>query len=58
MNKIKPENYFSWDLYIIICLSYAFGFMGGWAKAWFLPLALIFLSYPFWLAHKKRGEIK
>ena len=52
----KYLHYFDWEMYIIICMSYLFGFLGGWSHAWFLPISLIFLAYPFYLKSKK--EVK
>jgi len=45
-------HYFDWEMYFIICLSYSFGFIGGWIKGWILPLSLLFFAYPFYLRQK------
>ena len=46
-------HYFDGEMYFIICLSYLFGFAGGYIRAWILPISLIFLGYPFYLKWKK-----
>ena len=45
-------HYFDWEMYLIICICYLFGFFGGWFKLWFLPFSLLFLIYPFYLRSK------
>jgi len=50
--KIDP---FCWEMYIIICMSYLFGFIAGWTKAWFLIFSLLILIYPFYLRHKRKN---
>ena len=52
------EIYFSWEMYAIICISYIFGFIGGWAHGWVLPFSLFFLIYPFYKADKVRRKRK
>ena len=53
MKKEKIEV-FSWSMYLVVCMSYAFGFMGGWNHAWYLPISLIFYAYPFYLYNKRK----
>ena len=57
MDLTKPNlDYFDWEMYFIIVLSYAFGFMGGWAHYWLLPITLIFLAYPFYKYNKFKKD--
>lgn len=54
MKNKKNLKYFDWEMYVIICMSYIFGFLGGWAHGWFLPISLLFLAYPFYISNKNR----
>ena len=53
--QLKREgylHYFDWEMYLIICMSYLFGFIAGRNNAWILILGLFFLAYPFYLKSK------
>jgi len=55
-SQIKEEgylHYFDKEMYLIILLSYFFGFLAGWGKNIFLFLSFFFLAYPFYLKYLK-----
>ena len=49
-------HYFDWEIYLIICMSYIFGFIAGYAKGYLLLISLIFLSVPFYLKWKQKKK--
>jgi len=45
-------HYFDWEMYVIIIMSYLFGFGAGYVHGWILLISLLFLAYPFYLKYK------
>lgn len=54
--KLKQEgylHYFDKEMYLIILISYSFGFLAGLGRGYFLFLSFIFFTIPFYLKHLK-----
>ena len=49
-------HYLDWEIYLIIFISYMFGFIGGFIRGYLLILSLIFLSIPFYLKWKQKKK--
>jgi hypothetical protein len=45
-------HYFDWEMYLLICISYMFGFGAGLARAWVLPISFLFLGIPYYMKYK------
>ena len=48
--------YLDWEMYIIIIISYLFGFLAGYMKAWILLISLIILIIPFYMFSKRKNK--
>lgn len=53
MKKEEYLHYFDWEMYLIILISYSFGFLGGLGRMYLIFLSFIFFAIPFYLKHLK-----